>query len=95
MRRVRHCNRLSARPGTTLRAHATVPAFIETSMVPARAGLSADAATKRMASDMREAAYRDGGLTKEGLELLGYSPEQISALAPKARRLANELAVMT
>lgn len=95
MRTSRNCNRLPAAPSHRLAPQATVPAFIDTSMVPARAGLSDAQAVARMASDMRECLYREGGLTREGLELLGYTPAQIDSHAPKARRLANAQAVMT
>lgn len=93
MRRSR-CNRLPAR-GTKVSPQATVPAFIETSLVPARGSLDAKQSVRRMASDMREAAYRDGGLTRDGLELLGYTPAQIDAHAADARRLANQQAGLT
>lgn len=94
MRRIRHCNRLPAAHSRLVR-QATVPHFIATSMVSARAGLSGNAAVQRMASDMREAAYREGGLTIEGMELLGWTRSQINALCADARTLANAQAVMT
>lgn len=94
MRR-RHCNRLPARGGSRLTPQAKVPSFIETSMVPARSGLDPVQTVERMASDMRECAYREGGLTREGLELLGYSGSQIDAHASAARRMANQQAVMS
>lgn len=94
MRRSRHCNRLGGRPARLAR-QAAVPAYIDTSMVPARSGLSGLAAVERMASDMREAAYREGGLTREGMELLGWSKIQIDLYVIAARDLANKQAVMT
>lgn len=94
MRRSTRCNRLPAR-GSRFTPQVAVPAFIPTSMVPPRAALSDDDTVKRMASDMREAAYREGGLTREGLQLLGYTDKQIDAHAGAARRLANEQAVMS
>ena len=69
-----------------------VPDFIDTSLVRARSALTDRQATEQMASDMREAAYREGGLTEHGLELLGYKPSQIKTLAGPARILANEQA---
>lgn len=95
MRRSRHCNRLPALGGSRLTPQAKVPAFIDTSMVPARAGLDPVQTVERMASDMREAAYREGGMTREGLELLGYSGSQIDAHVAAARSMANKLAVMS
>jgi hypothetical protein len=44
---------------------------------------------------MREAAYREGSLTREGLELLGYTGLQIDAHAKAARILAHQQAAMT
>lgn len=88
------CNRLHAR-GSAVPPQATIPVFIETSLVPARAGLAGSSAVQRMASDMREAAYREGGVTREGLELLGYTPAQIDTLAADARRLAHQQAALT
>lgn len=93
MRRSR-CNRLPAR-GSSFSAQHKVPDYIQTSMVPARAGLNPSECVLRMASDMREASYREGGLTREGLELLGYTGLQIDAHVAAARKLANELAVMS
>lgn len=93
MRR-RHCNRLPAR-GSRLIPQPTIPDYIQTSLVPARATMSPLETIERMASDMREAAYREGGLTREGLELLGYSADQINTHAAAARQLANKQAVLS
>lgn len=84
-------------PATTTRfpSSAHVPSFIDTSLVRARAKLSDTVATEQMASDMREAAYREGGMTREGLSLLGYSSKQIDSLAPAARELADAQAALT
>lgn len=89
-----NCNRLPAMRRPAL-PYASVAKFIPTSMVPARSGLSGKAAIERMASDMREAAYREGGLTREGMELLGWTSSQIDSLAKDARTLANTQAVMS
>lgn len=90
----RHCNRL---PGFSRPAKPpiTIAPFIASSLVPARAGLDRAAAIRQMASDMREAAHREGGVTSEGLELLGYTPEQIASLVRPARVMANRLATLT
>lgn len=89
-----HCNRLPAR-GSRLAPQPTIPGFIKTSLVRARAALSPLETVEQMASDMREAAYREGGLTREGLELLGYSSQQIDTHACAARQLANKQAVLS
>lgn len=89
-----HCNRLPAR-GSRLTPQPHVPSYIKSSLVRPRAALSALEAIEQMASDMREAAYREGGLTREGLELLGYSSAQIDTHAAAARQLANKQAVMS
>lgn len=69
--------------------------FIASSLVPARSAMKPADAIRQMASDMREAAHREGGVTSEGLELLGYTPEQIIALVRPARVMANKLAELT
>ncbi len=89
-----NCNRLPAR-GSRFTPQASVPAFIATSMVPPRAGLADSAVVRRMASDMREAAYREGGLTVDGMKLLGYTPAQISTHADAARIMADQMAALT
>lgn len=94
MRRASRCNRL---PGVTssLKPPITIASFIASSLVPARSAMNRDDAIKQMASDMCEAAHREGGVTAEGLELLGYTPEQITALVRPARVMANRLAALT
>ena len=94
MSRRSSCNRLPAR-GSRFTPQAKVPHYIKTSMVPARAGLDPIATTRQMASDMLDAAYREGGLTQDGLLLLGYTMHQIQFCAATARELANKQAVMT
>lgn len=94
-RRYRHCNRLPGCRQPRSRPQPAIPAYIETSLVPARAGLSGDNAVARMAQDMREAAYREGGLTEDGMALLGWTPGQIKLHAADARTLANRQAVMS
>lgn len=74
---------------------AAVPDFIDSSLVPPRALLDDALATQQMASDMREGAYREGGVSRDGLELLGYTAAQIDGLASAARALANQQAGMT
>lgn len=88
------CNRLPAR-GSRLTPQATVPGYIATSMVPARSTLPESAVVRRMASDMREAAYREGGVTVDGLKLLGYSAAQIATHVDAARIMADQQAAMT
>jgi hypothetical protein len=66
--------------------------LIDTCVVAPRSTMNEAAATRQMASDMREAAYREGGLTEQGLVLLGYSDEQIAKLVKPARALADQMA---
>lgn len=91
---IRRCNTL---PGVTTapKSSITVAPFIASSLVPPRAAMARDDAIRQMASDMREASHREGGVTAEGLELLGYTPEQIAALVRPARVMANRLAALT
>ncbi|WP_407155203.1 hypothetical protein [Bradyrhizobium sp. STM 3557] len=93
MRRSRYCNRLPSRPMPVRVPAAHIPAYVDTSLVSARALLGADETVKRMASDMREASHREGGITREDLQLLGWTPAQINDHADAARRLANEQSV--
>jgi hypothetical protein len=88
------CNRLPARgsrlhpPGyrSCLHRHVDGPGTIAP---------SARRRGERMASDMREAAYREGGVTVDGLKLLGYTAAQIAAHADAARIIADQQAAMT
>ncbi|WP_445493147.1 hypothetical protein [Rhodopseudomonas sp. RCAM05734] len=92
MATIRRTRRL---PGiSTIRPTVTISPIIDSSLVAPRAAMSDAAATRRMAEDMREAVYREGGLTEEGLELLGYSADQIGALVRPARAMANRLAAL-
>lgn len=94
MRSFRRCNTL---PGVTSQTKPSIriAPFIASSLVPARSAMKRDDAIRQMASDMREAAHREGGVTAEGLELLGYTPEQIASLVRPARVMANQLAALT
>ena len=69
-----------------------VPAFIDSALVPPRAQLAPAAAVKRMADDMRQAAHREGGVTADDLESLGWSRGQVKTYAADARALAQALA---
>ncbi len=77
------------------RPQPVIPGFIASSLTPPRATLSAAAAIHRMAEDMRDAAYREGGISVDELEALGFTPAQIKAHARDASRRAHALAVMT
>ncbi len=85
------CNRLPAarRPQA---AQAAVPDYIDTALVRPRAPLSPSETIKRMADDMREASYREGGLTEEDLERKGFTRAQVKAYAADARIMAQHLA---
>jgi hypothetical protein len=90
MRR-RHCNRLpgKARP---LAALPSIPSYIDTALVAPRARLSPTETVRRMAEDMREAAYREGGVSEADLLGRGYTAAQIKQHADDARTLAQQLA---
>ncbi|WP_128089575.1 hypothetical protein [Bradyrhizobium viridifuturi] len=85
------CNRLPA-AGRALSALAIVPDYIDTALVKPRAPLSPSETVRRMADDMREASYREGGLTEDDLERKGFTRAQIKAHAADARALAQQLA---
>lgn len=72
--------------------YGSVPAFIDTALTPPRAGLTETATVKRMAEDMREAAYREGGVSETDLLGRGYTPAQIKLHGDAARKLAQQLA---
>ncbi|CAM5403560.1 hypothetical protein AFEL58S_02075 [Afipia felis] len=83
--------RYSRLPGLTsiLKPQPTIPGFIESTISKPRASLSDAAAIKQMASDMRDASMREGGITRDDLELLGFTPGQIDRCVTDARMLAQ------
>lgn len=91
MRTSRHCNRLPAAQRPPL-GYFSVPGFIDTALVAPRAGLAPTAAVKRMADDMRQAGYREGGISEDDLARLGWSSGQIKTYGADARALAQQLA---
>jgi hypothetical protein len=89
-----HCNVVKA--GPSRRAPAiTIPAFIDSALTKPRAGLSGKTATRVMAEDMRQAAQREGGLSRDDMLLLGWTSAQIETLVPAARERAQALAGLT
>jgi hypothetical protein len=90
MRHRSTCNRLPGR-SRPLPAPPTIPDFIETALVGPRAMLSPSATVQRMAEDMRTSGDREGGITAEDLERLGFTPTQIKLHAADARSLAQRL----
>lgn len=72
-----------------------IPGFIATSLVKPRAAMNADDALRQMADDMRNAAYREGGINADDLEALGFTPDQIKAHGREASRKAHALSAMT
>lgn len=72
----------------------SIPPFIGTALVAPRAGLTGREAVRQMADDFRQAAYREGGITRDGLALLGWKASQIDTLAGEARELAQRDAVV-
>lgn len=88
--RRRYTNCLPA-SSTPARHQPAIPAFIDSSIVAPRADLSGDAATAQMADDMRVASQREGGISRDELEALGWLPGQVTAIAGKARTRAQQL----
>jgi len=82
-------------PVNRRRPQPKIPGFIASSLIPPRAQMSDDDAMRRMAEDMREAAYREGGCSADDLEILGFTPEQIRTLSRAAARRAHALSAMT
>lgn len=80
---------------STPRPQPKIPRFIASSMVPPRAAMADSDAKRQMADDMREGGQREGGMTRDGLLLLGWLPSQIDRLADAARVRAQSLSVMT
>lgn len=93
MRRSR-CNVVKAGP-SSFRPALTIPAFIDSALTPPRAALQGETATRVMAEDMRQAAQREGGLSRDDMLLLGWTCSQIDALVPAARQRAQALAGLT
>ncbi|WP_438278121.1 hypothetical protein [Nitrobacter sp.] len=93
MRRSR-CNVVKSGP-SFFQPALTIPAFIDSALTRPRAGLSGEAATRVMAEDMRQAAQREGGLSRDDMLLLGWTAAQIETLVPAARERAQALAGLT
>jgi hypothetical protein len=89
-----HCNTL---PGLSriLPSQPSIPSFIATALVAPRATLPTGAAKRQMAEDMRQASQREGGISRDDLQLLGWTPLQIDTLAPAARQLAQSMSGMS
>ncbi|MFC0243645.1 hypothetical protein [Rhodopseudomonas telluris] len=85
------------RPGASRpsQPYAAVSELIDSALAPARAGLKGPAAIKRLADDMRQASQREGGITRDELELLGWTGAQLDAHAAEARERAQSLSVLT
>jgi hypothetical protein len=77
---------------SVLRPQPQVPKFIATSFVQPRAAMPDSVAIGQMAEDMREGAYREGGVTEADLLVRGWTPAQITRLAAPARQLAQRRA---
>lgn len=85
------CNRLPA-VSRSLPTQPAIPAYIDTALVKPRPAHSPSETVKRMADDMRQASYREGGVTEDDLQRLGWTPGQIKTHGPDARALAQQLA---
>ncbi|QUS40598.1 hypothetical protein RPMA_18450 [Tardiphaga alba] len=84
------CNRL---PGvtSTLPPSITISALIDNSTVSARPDLRGKAAVEQMADDMRQFGQREGGVSRDDLELLGWTSQQVDLHSSDARTLALRL----
>ncbi len=80
---------------STIRPAVTVSKLIDSAFVKPRGTLEGAAAVRQLADDMRQASQREGGITRDDLELLGWTPAQIDANAAPARALAQSLAELT
>lgn len=87
----RHVRRL---PGVTtaFAPRPRIPTYIPTSFVQPRAAMADRTAIVRMAEDMREGAYREGGVTEHDLQVIGWLPAQIKRFGERARELAQRRA---
>ena len=90
MRRRSTCNRLPGR-SRPLPAHPTIPAFIDSALIPSRGSLTGAAAVRQLAEDFRQASFREGGVNRDDLALLGWSAGQLAELAAPATLLARKL----
>jgi len=93
----RTASRTRRMPGitTVFAPRPNIPDYIQTSLVPARAAMNDADARRQMANDLREGAMREGGVTRNDLEVLGWTPRQIDAHIGPARQSAQSLSVMT
>lgn len=93
MATIRRHSRLPGVP-SYFKAQPRIPDFIATSFVQPRAAMPDGTAIGQMADDMREAAYREGGVTEDDLKVKGWTPAQIKRLGDDARQLAQQRAGM-
>lgn len=91
MATIRRARRMPGTP-SVLKPQPRIPAFIATSFVQPRAAMPDTTAIGQMADDMREGAYREGGVTEGDLALKGWTPAQIKRLSDSARELAQHRA---
>lgn len=91
MSTIRRTRRL---PGvsTTFQPRPHIPDYIPTSFVQPRATMPDGTAIGQMADDMREGAYREGGVTEDDLKVKGWTAAQIKRLGEDARHLAQRRA---
>ena len=94
MPRTSTIRRTARMPGVTtvFRPQPRIPDYIPTSFVQPRAAMPDTTAIGQMADDMREGAYREGGVTEEDLKVKGWTAGQIKRLAEPARHLAQQRA---
>lgn len=88
---IRRTPRLPGVP-TVFRPQPRIPDFIATSFVHLRSAMPDTTAIGQMAEDMREGAYREGGVTEDDLKVKGWTPAQIKRLSDDARQVAQRRA---
>lgn len=76
---------------SVLRPQPRIAAFIGSALVPPRAAMTDAEAIRQMAEDMRNASQREGGITEDDLEVLGFTRTQIKLLGRDAARRAQAL----
>lgn len=89
------CNRLPGVRFHALPANAIVPSFIDSALIKPRASLQGQTATRQMADDMRQAGHREGGVTRDDLSRMGWTPLQIDTHAAAANIQAQAMSGLT
>lgn len=72
---------------------ARVPGYIASALTVPRATMTGEKAVEQMADDLRVTETRSGSVTREDLEVLGWSGLQIDRHISAARKTAQSLSV--